>query len=179
MPLKTCHNTEAGFLQGGCSAYPPTQRWRHLRLRRSCTWAVWLPLSPQLGDHPPSHDDNFVKCQMILLLTNMASGYAFQFQGMQSSIFRASTQTQKWEDCDWKGIWDKKNTLGCMAGLTLAHLCSCCRPASSYTVRGVSAGYAWLTKSLIRSRIRRAWRKCGLSSSSSSCFFQLFSQVSP
>ena len=107
-PLKTCHNTEAGFLQDGCSAYPPTQRWRHLRLRRSRTWAVWLPLSPQLGDHPPSHDDNFVKCQMILLLTNMASGYAFQFQGMQSSIFRASTQTQKWEDCDWKGIWDKK-----------------------------------------------------------------------
>jgi len=30
-PLKTCHKTEAGFLQGGCSAYPPTQtqRWRH------------------------------------------------------------------------------------------------------------------------------------------------------
>jgi len=60
-PLKTCHNTEAGFLQGGCSAYPPTQRWRHLRLRRSRTWAVCLPLSPQKGDHPPSHDDNFAR----------------------------------------------------------------------------------------------------------------------
>ena len=60
-PLKTCHNTEAGFLQGGCSAYPPTQRWRHLRLRRSRTWAVCLPLSAQKGDHPPSHDDNFAR----------------------------------------------------------------------------------------------------------------------
>ena len=60
-PLKTCHNTEAGFSQGGCSAYPPTQRWRHLRLRRSRTWAVCLLLSPQKGDHPPSHDDNFAR----------------------------------------------------------------------------------------------------------------------
>jgi len=47
MPLKTCHNIEA--------AYPPTQKWRHLRLRRSRTWAVCLPLSLQKGDHPPSH----------------------------------------------------------------------------------------------------------------------------
>jgi len=60
MPLKTCHDIEAGFLQGGCSVYPQTQRWRHLRLRRSRTWAVCLPLSPQKGDHPPSHDDNFL-----------------------------------------------------------------------------------------------------------------------
>jgi len=60
-PLKTCHNAEAVFLQGGCSAYPPTQRWRHLRLRRSRTWAVCLPLSPQKGDHLPSHDDNFAR----------------------------------------------------------------------------------------------------------------------
>ena len=60
-PLKTCHNTEAKFLQGGCSAYPPSQRWRHLRLHRSHTWAVCLPLSPQKGDHPPSHNDNFAR----------------------------------------------------------------------------------------------------------------------
>ena len=60
-PLKSSHNTEAEFLQGGCSAYPPTQRWRHLRLRRSHTWAVCLPLSPQKGDHPPSHNDNFAR----------------------------------------------------------------------------------------------------------------------
>ena len=69
-PLETCHNTEAGFLQGGCSAYPPTQRWRHLRLRRSRTWAVCLPLSPQKGDHPPSHDDNFARtsvCRILLV----------------------------------------------------------------------------------------------------------------
>ena len=61
MPLKTCHNIEAGFLTGWLLCYPPTQRWRHLRLRRSCTWAVCLPLSPQKGDHPPSHDDNFAR----------------------------------------------------------------------------------------------------------------------
>ena len=66
-PLKTCHETEAGFLTS--YAYPPTQTWRHLRLRRSRTWAVCLPLSPQKGDHPPSHDDNFARtsvCRWLL-----------------------------------------------------------------------------------------------------------------
>ena len=62
-PLKTCYNTEAGFLQGGCSAYPPTQRWRHLRLRRSRTWAVCLPLSPQKGDQRGMLTFIYLHCQ--------------------------------------------------------------------------------------------------------------------
>ena len=74
-PLKTCHNTEAGFLQGGCSAYPPTQKWRHLRLRRSRTWAVCLPLSPQKGDHPPSHDDNFARTSVCRWLPQKPTYY--------------------------------------------------------------------------------------------------------
>jgi len=45
-PLKTCHNTEAGFLQGGCSAYPPAlyksiidiDNWaEHWRMQDQCS----------------------------------------------------------------------------------------------------------------------------------------------
>jgi len=74
MPLKTCHNIEA--------AYPPTQKWRHLRLRRSRTWAVCLPLSPQKGDHPPSHDDKI--CQNISLSMTAAEAYSSQVEAARN-----------------------------------------------------------------------------------------------
>ena len=66
-PLKTCHNTEAGFLQGGCSAYPPTQRWRHLRLRRSRKRGIiHLATLTTLPEHQ-SVDD----CRRSLLLPRL------------------------------------------------------------------------------------------------------------
>jgi len=60
-PLKTCRNIEAGFLTGWLLCLSPNSEWRRLRLRRSRSWAVCLPLSPQKGDHPPSHDNNFAR----------------------------------------------------------------------------------------------------------------------
>ena len=60
-PLKTCHNTEAGFLTGWLLCLSPnsevtaseTPPFQHL----GCVPAV----VPAKGDHPPSHDDNFAR----------------------------------------------------------------------------------------------------------------------
>ena len=58
---------------------------------------------------------------------------------MQANILRfwAGPKPGNKDGCDRKGNWNK-NTSGCMAVLTVTHLCDCCRPASGHTVTGVS-----------------------------------------
>jgi len=56
---------------------------------------------------------------------------------MQADIFCAGPKPRNSESCGKKSI-QRKNTLGCMAGLTGTR-CGCRRPASDHsTVRGVT-----------------------------------------
>jgi len=79
-------------------------------------------------------------------------------------------QPRNWEGSGRKDI-QHKNTLGCMAVITLTLICE-----AAVVIQCVR-GDQQLTKSLIKSRIRRVYRKCGFLSSGSSCFFQLFPRV--
>ena len=76
---------------------------------------------------------------------------------------------------DGCGRKDIRRKMPCMAGLTLTLVCVAAEGLLVVIQWEVWVRVdQWLTKVVIKSRIRRVWRKCLFLFSGSSCFFQLF-----